>query len=148
MLVSLVPRPHLLRPLKNWVWSTAYSIFVQMRTFVRCSYQLSHWSSGIGAQDRWHLSIDTVRFSGWISLRLGKLCMISTEVLCHAATSKLGNSNNYSLWIMPSILCSTARAPVAQLVRASDRNSEDPGSNPGWISMSFFAMVFPCYILH
>ena len=29
---------------------------------------------------------------------------------------------------------------VAQLVRASDRNSEDPGSNPGWISMSFFAM--------
>ena len=41
---------------------------------------------------------------------------------------------------MPSILCSNARAPVAQLVRASDRNSEDPGSNPGWISMSFFAI--------
>ena len=39
---------------------------------------------------------------------------------------------------MPSILCSNTRAPVAQLVRASDRNSEDPGSNPGWISMSFF----------
>ena len=35
-----------------------------------CSYQLSHWSSGIGAEDRWHLSIDTVRFSGWIFLRL------------------------------------------------------------------------------
>ena len=33
-----------------------------------------------------------------------------------------------------------ARAPVAQLVRASDRHSEDPGSNPGWISMSFFTM--------
>ena len=32
-----------------------------------------------------------------------------------------------------------ARAPVAQLVRASDRSLEDPGSNPGWISMSFFA---------
>ena len=29
-------------------------------------------------------------------------------------------------------------APVAQLVRASDRSSEDPGSNPGWISMSSF----------
>ena len=39
---------------------------------------------------------------------------------------------------MPSILCSNARAPVAQLVRASDRSSEGPGSNPGWISMSFF----------
>ena len=43
---------------------------------------------------------------------------------------------------MPSILCSNARAPVAQLVRASDRQSEDPGSNPGWISMSFFAKSY------
>ena len=43
---------------------------------------------------------------------------------------------------MPSILCSNARAPVAQLVRASDRNLEDPGSNPGWISMSFFLPSF------
>ena len=42
---------------------------------------MSYWSSGIRAEDRWHLSIDTVRFSGWISLRLGKLCMISTKVL-------------------------------------------------------------------
>ena len=33
---------------------------------------------------------------------------------------------------------STARAPVAQLVRASDQNSEHPGSNPGWISTPFF----------
>ena len=33
---------------------------------VRCSYQLSHWSSGIGAEDRWY--IDTAHFSGWISL--------------------------------------------------------------------------------
>ena len=39
---------------------------------------------------------------------------------------------------MPSILCSNARAPVAQLVRASDWNSVDLGSNPGWISMSLF----------
>ena len=58
---------------------------------VRCSYQLSHWSSGIRAEDRWHLSIDTIWFSGWIPLRLGELCRISTEVLC-AATSKLGKS--------------------------------------------------------
>ena len=42
---------------------------------------MSYWSSGIGAEDRWHLSIDTVRFSGWISLRLGELCMISTKLL-------------------------------------------------------------------
>ena len=35
-----------------------------------------------------------------------------------------------------------ARAPVGQLVRAFDRNSEDPGSNPGWTSMSFFQK--PC----
>ena len=33
---------------------------------------------------------------------------------------------------------SHVRAPVAQLVRASDQNSEDPGSNPGWISSYFF----------
>ena len=26
----------------------------------------------------------------------------------------------------------------SSLVRASDRNSEDPGSNPGWIYTSFF----------
>ena len=43
---------------------------------------MSYWSSGIGAEDRWHLSIDTVRFSGWISLRLGELCRIST-LYCH-----------------------------------------------------------------
>ena len=55
---------------------------------------MSYWSSGIGAEDRWHLSIDTVRFSGWISLRLGELCRITTEVLC-AGTSKLGNSSSY-----------------------------------------------------
>ena len=35
-------------------------------------------------------------------------------------------------------ISSNAKAPVAQLVRASDRHSEDPGSNPGWISWSFF----------
>ena len=48
---------------------------------------MTYWNSGIGAEDRWDLSIDTLRFSGWISLRLEELCMISTEVLC-AATSE------------------------------------------------------------
>ena len=42
---------------------------------------------------------------------------------------------------MPSILCFNARVPVAHLVRASDRSSEDPGSNPGWTSMSFFTWM-------
>ena len=34
---------------------------------IRCSYQLSQCSSGIGAEDRWYIFIDTVQFSGWIS---------------------------------------------------------------------------------
>ena len=55
---------------------------------------MSYWSSGIGAEDRWHLSIDTDRLSGWISLRLGKLCRVNTEVLC-AATTELDNSSSY-----------------------------------------------------
>ena len=39
----------------------------------------------IGEEDRWHLSIDTARVSGWISLRLGKLSMNEyIEVLCAA----------------------------------------------------------------
>ena len=33
-----------------------------------------------------------------------------------------------------------ARVPVVQLVRASDQHSEDLGSNPDWISMSFFTI--------
>ena len=31
---------------------------------------------------------------------------------------------------------------MARLVRASDQHSEDPGSNPGWISMSFFIFAY------
>ena len=58
--------------------------------------------------------------------------MISTEVLC-AAASKLGNSSSYSV------------CTVSSLVRASDWNSEDPGSNPGCISMSFFAVMLLCF---
>ena len=38
---------------------------------VRCSYQLSHWSSGIGAKDRWYLSIGTFQISGWITQSVG-----------------------------------------------------------------------------
>ena len=32
-------------------------------------------------------------------------------------------------------------APVAQLVRASDQSSEDPGSIPGWISTAFLIAI-------
>ena len=42
---------------------------------------------------------------------------------------------------------SHARAPVAQLVRASDWNSEDPGPNPGWISMSFSPTILHVALL-
>ena len=35
---------------------------------VRRSYQLSHWSSGIGAEDRCYISIDIAQFAGWISV--------------------------------------------------------------------------------
>ena len=58
--------------------------------------------------------------------------MISTEVLC-AATSELGNSSSYSV------------CTVSSLVRASDWNSEDPGSNPGCISISFFTVMLLCF---
>ena len=34
------------------------------------------------------------------------------------------------------------QSSVARLVRASDQHSEDPGSNPGWISMSFFIFAY------
>ena len=33
---------------------------------VGCSCQLSLWSSGIRAEERWYISIDTVQLSGWI----------------------------------------------------------------------------------
>ena len=49
-------------PARIWTW-----VFWIL---VRCSCQLSHWSSGIGAEDRWYLSIDTFRISGWISQAL------------------------------------------------------------------------------
>ena len=42
---------------------------------------------------------------------------------------------------MPCILCSDGRTPVTQLVRVSNQNSKHPGSNHGWISMSFFCHV-------
>ena len=56
---------------------------------------------------------------------------------------------------IPSILSSNARAPVAQLVRTSVWQSEDPGSNPSWITPSFFfpnkyfkVPLLPCACYH
>ena len=43
-------------PARIWTW-----------VLVKSSYQLSHWISGIWAEDRWYISIDTAQFSGWIS---------------------------------------------------------------------------------
>jgi len=39
---SLVSRPHFSRPLEKWVWSTAYSIFVQVRRNVGALF-FSNW---------------------------------------------------------------------------------------------------------
>ena len=47
---------------------------------------------------------------------------------CGASTSTIKRRHHALLIHVPSILCSTARAPVAQLVRTSDWDSEDPGS--------------------
>ena len=54
---------------------------------------MSYWSSGIKAEDRWHLSIDTARLSGWISLRLGELCRVNTEVA--AAITQFAGGSTY-----------------------------------------------------
>ena len=63
----------------------------------------------------------------------------------HAESTKLKTmSQTKSMDKMGSILHSNARAPVAQLVRASDQSSEDPSLNRGWITMSFFAIVYLC----
>ena len=43
------------------------------------------------------------------------------------------------LWIYTIYpLLQYTRTALALLERASDQHSEDPGSNPGWISLSFF----------
>ena len=73
-------------PARIWTWA--------FWTLARCSYQLSHWSSGTGAKDRWHLSLDTIRLTGWI------LTLASIKVHC-AATSELGNSSSHSLYMLP-----------------------------------------------
>ena len=46
----------------------------------------------------------------------------------------------------PSILFFNVRAPVAQLVRASDHHAKGPGSNPGWTSYPFsvFSPIHSC----
>ena len=46
----------------------------------------------------------------------------------------------------PSILFFNARAPVTQLVRASDHHAEGPSSNPGWTSYPFsvFSPIHSC----
>ena len=79
---------------------------------VRCSYQLSRWSSDIGADGRWHLSIDTVWFLGWISLRLGKVGIYLTlqHRYCHHLTETPFETNFtnydyneiYNLQIIPN----------------------------------------------
>ena len=50
-----------------------------------------------------------------------------------------------SIWInaiYPLLQCQSSSGSVG--IRASDQNLEDPGSNPGWISMSFFTIIQLC----
>ena len=64
-------------PAKIWTW-----VF---RMPVRGSYQLSHWSSGIGAEDRRYISIDTAQLSDWISCGVGTSF---TFCSCSAVTAR------------------------------------------------------------
>ena len=59
------------------------------------------------------------------------------------AAFKIGQSSCIFGYI-PSMLYSTARVPVAQMVRTSDQHLEDAGSNPGWISFPFFFLLLQC----
>ena len=74
--------------------------------------------------EMYYIRTDTVQFSGWISLlyAAGILCC-STEVVFAAAPAS---------WV------SAATLHVLSEPVASDQQLEDPGSNPCWISMSFF----------
>ena len=74
--------------------------------------------------EMYYIRTDTVQFSGWISLlyAAGTLCC-STEVVFAAAPAS---------WV------SAATLHVLSEPVASDQQLEDPGSNPRWISMSFF----------
>ena len=49
------------------------------------------------------------------------------------------------LWINAIYPLLQCQSSSSSLVRASDWHSEDPGSNPGWISMSFFAVTNRSY---
>ena len=64
--------------------------------------------------------------TGWLLLLPSSVAAKCTSVYTYPA----------ELNKMQSIICSTAKAPVAELLGASDRNLEDPGLNTGWISMS------------
>ena len=59
----------------------------------------------------------------------------------HALLGSSGELNCVCGYI-PSILCSNARAPVAQLVRTSCEHSEDTGLSLGWIAMFFILVRF------
>ena len=55
----------------------------------------------------------------WVALALAIYCRVEPTAKISSLKIEL------CLWILPSILCSNARAPVAQLVRTSDWHSEE-----------------------
>ena len=55
---------------------------------------------------------------------------------------RIGNVSIWTNAIYPLLQCQSSSGSVG--IRASDQNLEDPGSNPGWISMSFFTIIQLC----
>ena len=68
----------------------------------------------------------------WAAVKVFTLVLntVSCFGTCHILQSRAYSKDiqpeiELCLWILPSILCSNARAPVAQLVRTSDWHSEE-----------------------
>ena len=61
--------------------------------------------------------------------------------MCRQNPHLQGPTGNISPAIYLLLQCQSSSS---SLVRASDQNSEDPGSNPAWISMSFFTKQGQC----
>ena len=68
---------------------------------VKCLYPLSYWSSGIGAENKWYVSIDTFCFSGLISLPFnlhGEYKYSWYVQKCLLSTSTTGYSSSHSAY--------------------------------------------------
>ena len=112
---------------------------------------MSYWSSGIGAEDRWQekcFRMAPVNEGSDGTYKVAAAILPSSLVAAQSSSVLILQSSPSLREIQPENRtvsmdkCHLSSAPSqsssSSLVRASDLNSEDPGSNPGWISMSFF----------